>query len=307
MEKIVGIKYRNYWMGISILLIMLLHLVYIREDNSFIYKILKMIFIQGNCGVNLFFFLSAYGLCHSYSKNRLTHFYQNRIKRIFPIYACFVIAFLLLRGNAITIDAFLYRILGISTFLPNSITDWYVPALIILYITFPLIYQFVKKLKELGWIYIYAFIVFTAFTYYSINNIVHPSLWSRWSVIILGIATYLYGQEKSEKSLIALYTLTAALSLFFYNDCEFYFYLPLVLWGISKTDFHFPFQKTISFFGKHSLELYLGQIIGIQYYFLELHGNFWIDSLIALAISFIAAFVLWAIQYSFEHFIYSRL
>ena len=80
MDKVFGINFRSYWMGISICMVMLLHIVMYRSSDEFLFRTLKMLFLQGDAGVNVFFFLSAYGLCHSLENNSINKYYRNRRK-----------------------------------------------------------------------------------------------------------------------------------------------------------------------------------------------------------------------------------
>lgn len=67
---------KQFLMGIAITFVWLYHLrctCHHLGDPLF-----KPLFI----GVDIFLFLSAYGLCFSYNKNSLGQFYKNRIKRV---------------------------------------------------------------------------------------------------------------------------------------------------------------------------------------------------------------------------------
>lgn len=67
---------KQFLMGIAITFVWLYHLrctCHHLGDPLF-----KPLFI----GVDIFLFLSAYGLCFSYNKNTLGQFYKNRIKRV---------------------------------------------------------------------------------------------------------------------------------------------------------------------------------------------------------------------------------
>lgn len=104
-------------------------------------------FNLGYAGVDVFFFLSGYGLTASYNKNTIVTFYNNRFRRVYPLYFIAVVAaFFILRGgwnlqqlceNLLTIG--LYADYGYNRF------DWYVESLLGIYLLFPLFY-FLRKL-----------------------------------------------------------------------------------------------------------------------------------------------------------------
>ena len=75
-------KNRQALTGISIIAILLYHAyVWITpQDNN-----LLKLFTYGYAGVDIFMFLSGWGLCFSYSKNRISSFYFRRFIRIFPL------------------------------------------------------------------------------------------------------------------------------------------------------------------------------------------------------------------------------
>jgi len=75
-------KNRQALTGISIIAILLYHAyVWITpQDNN-----LLKLFTYGYAGVDIFMFLSGWGLCFSYSKNRISSFYFRRYT-YFPAY-----------------------------------------------------------------------------------------------------------------------------------------------------------------------------------------------------------------------------
>ena len=56
MDKVFGINFRSYWMGISICMVMLLHIVMYRSSDEFLFRTLKMLFLQGDAGSMCSFF-----------------------------------------------------------------------------------------------------------------------------------------------------------------------------------------------------------------------------------------------------------
>ena len=66
---------RTYLMGLAIISVVMVH-VSTQEIEHPIYKLISFVFSNGHLGVNVFFLLSAYGLCFSYNRNSLKKFYS---------------------------------------------------------------------------------------------------------------------------------------------------------------------------------------------------------------------------------------
>lgn len=303
MERIIGKDYRAYWMGIAMVLVILLHLVYQREEIDPFFRFLRMLFLQGDSGVNIFFFLSSVGLCHSLNGNGVKRFYWRRICRIFPIYVIYLIfvRYLVVTGGGNWY--FLMRLTGLNMFAWRELSGdaWYMSALLVLYAIFPLLYFLLQSKFLLRWYSIFFLVCLLTFVYYlpGVHNHFHAMFHARLQVILLGIATYKYLRCGKERDLIKLYGAVAALALFTYNDCAFYFYIPLVLWAFDKGSLPFYGMKFFSFIGRHSLEVYLAQVITLQVLFANSDGNFYTDAIKYLLLTIPVAFALWGIQTGF--------
>lgn len=94
MEYILSKNNRTFYMGISMLLIIGYHILLLLSDNILnktLWLPFKSIFNHGYIGVDIFFFLSAYGLCHSFEKSTIIQFLKKRALRILPTYILFLI------------------------------------------------------------------------------------------------------------------------------------------------------------------------------------------------------------------------
>lgn len=302
MERVLGKCSRKYWMGISIFAVIMLHIVYERQTSDLFFKFLKMTFLQGDMGVNIFFFLSSYGLCCSFDGHSLSRFYWNRIKRVYPVYLVFIFGIMVWRmqykGCAFEITYILERLSGCNVLRHEPFLEgdaWYMSALIILYVTFPLLYKGVNILAKIGWQWIYMLVVLITILYYIpiTGTVMAGAFHARLHIILLGMSTYFL---KMEKDLLKLYVGTACLSLLTYNDCSFYFYIPLILYGVDKTNLKMPMFSLFSFLGEHSLELYLAQVFGLQVLFLHLHNNYYLDVFVCLLVTAILSFIFYMIQ-----------
>lgn len=286
MDRVFGVQYRSYWMGISICLVMLLHIVMYRSSDDFLFRTLKMLFVQGDAGVNVFFFLSAYGLCHSYENNPIRKYYRNRIARIYPMYLLYIVGLYMYRGNPIDYKSLFLDLTGLKVFCWDERPGdaWYMSAIIITYLCFPLLYALMAKPIMRKWKAVFFVIIIITFIYYTpgMHSIFLGMFHARLHVILLGIASYFIIKEKQESTLITLYSSVAALSLFFYNDCSFYFYIPLVLWSCDRLIITHPCFKLFSFIGRHSLEIYLAQVLTLQVLLAKTCGNYYLDVLLCL-------------------------
>lgn len=80
---------RTFLMGISIISIMLYHQTWL---HGFFFDAFH---VWGNLGVDVFFFLSGFGLCFSMRKHNISEFYKRRFLRLFPIcVTCGILKFL---------------------------------------------------------------------------------------------------------------------------------------------------------------------------------------------------------------------
>lgn len=125
--------YRSELMGWAILWIMMLHFTF----NQI--KPLGFIAQYGYAGVEIFMFVSGYGLFFSLSKDhQIARFYKKRLLRIFPTYYLFgVFASIFLFSDNLPSYFFRYTTIGFWTC--GLYWEWYIPSLVILYLFSPLI------------------------------------------------------------------------------------------------------------------------------------------------------------------------
>ena len=149
-------KNRTFLMGVAITLIMLCHnTIYLQWPHIATgWGVISQI---GQCGVDIFLLLSGFGLFFSYSKSpRYLPFLKRRFLRIIPKYLMIVIPygiFLCIMGiHAISVVIWTYSL--VSFFVSGILTEWFIAAICVLYLLFPLVYVAVQK-KHL-WIWICA-------------------------------------------------------------------------------------------------------------------------------------------------------
>lgn len=120
---------RGFMMGVVMLVIMLFH-----ASFGVLGKLGLLFSIYGHWGVDIFLFLSGFGLYYALRKNEgntLTHFYGRRVVRILPA--------------AILVGTVLYSVnyAGVLGILGMNL--WYMRTLVVLYVCSPLIYLLCTK------------------------------------------------------------------------------------------------------------------------------------------------------------------
>lgn len=267
---------RTSLMGVAITFILLYHSYSwcIPERNPYL-----SIFKHGYIGVDIFIFLSGFGLCFSYAKNTLKAFYLNRLNKIFPLYIFTGLLISLIsnpKGSILTTiwDVFC----NISTLsywnLGGIYWNWYIPAIVLLYLSFPIIYLFTKQFQDIFLIFTNVFISITL--YFFTIPWQYECFIARIPIFILGIIIYLHQNdiEKQKRSLfISSIFFTPCL---FFNISQYYTtatFCPLFLLLIYTTTLvpiieHIFRIPCIRFIGAHTLEIFLGN--SLCYYIIHI-------------------------------------
>ena len=145
-------KYRPALMGFSMIMVFLFHAR--SEKLGFMPTgLLGDLFKNFNLGVDIFLFLSAFGLCYSLKKNTIKRFYYNRFKRIIPTWWV-VLFFIHITGIFVgskfadgsfvyphsAVDMF-YWYTGLGYFFNACCYEWYIPTLLFFYLLIPAVYR----------------------------------------------------------------------------------------------------------------------------------------------------------------------
>ena len=136
-------SYRTFLMGISILWVILFHTIW----YLWFPKVIEIFQMLGSYGVDIFIFVSVYGLYHS-MQNKLTlrQWYFRRLKRIIPSFL--IVATMLAFIECWSVTDYIKEIAFIGFLLPNikyEVVFWYIPAILIFYAIFPLCYKYRKS------------------------------------------------------------------------------------------------------------------------------------------------------------------
>lgn len=141
-------KYRTEIMGFAALCIFMFHAV--RPSFSLMIKdtdILAFFIRIGFSGVDVFFFLSGMSLVRSMSNNRVGEFYIRRLSRVY--FPFFVIGLLQIPIYGISFVDFVKRVTCYSFYREYMYSLlWFVPAILTLYLFFPLYYILFTKARS---------------------------------------------------------------------------------------------------------------------------------------------------------------
>ena len=141
-------KYRSALMGLSMIMVFLFHAR--SEKLGFMPTGLWGDILKNfNLGVDIFLFLSAFGLCYSLKKNNIKRFFFNRFKRIIPtwwvvLFSLHIIGIFV--GSKFdgfdyprsAVDMF-YWYTGLGHFFYTCCYEWYIPTLLFFYLLVPVI------------------------------------------------------------------------------------------------------------------------------------------------------------------------
>ena len=143
-------KYRSQIMGFAAMWVLIYH---VRDEALLFYDIPGLnrveIFFNniGFCGVDIFMFLSGWGLYHAIKKHNLTVFYKRRYRRLIPpfVLVCIIKALVEkweLAGffKAVTCWSFITEYIHIPM--------WFIPAIALIYLFFPLYFKAFEKFSN---------------------------------------------------------------------------------------------------------------------------------------------------------------
>lgn len=220
----------------------------------------------GDCGVDVFLFLSGFGLYFSYAKSlNEMEFYKKRLLRITPP------VIVLLAFFAITKDLLQNRV-PTSVLHPRYWFDsiysmyWFIGAIFAFYLFYPL---FVKLLKKIN-VFFWGIVTMLSLVGVSVWHMNHMGLldqlvvyFARVPVFILGIV-FAHNQNflRYRKTIIGLCILSTPFLFFLPKDFQRLLYFPLavtisVYLPLLLDRFPKKLLQVLNLLGKASLEFYL--------------------------------------------------
>ncbi|WP_287622611.1 acyltransferase [Parabacteroides sp.] len=182
-------KYRSQLMGFAIIWVMLLH-------GSELYPNVKIplftaIAERGNIGVDIFLFLSGFGLWFSYNKNtNIKNFYIRRFIRVVLPYLIISLPFWVYSTvhQKLGVGKFISDYLGISFITEGVVTTWYIFLIVFLYAIFPLISSIERKIEGGDCIIIGISLVSCI-----VLSLIIPALYSNIEIAITRIPAFILG------------------------------------------------------------------------------------------------------------------
>ncbi len=288
-------------MGIAIITIVFLHFYcwYKGTRPWWIY-----FFSEGQTGVDLFLFLSAYGLEASIRKNGWRQFYINRMKRILPVYFLFLLTLFSIFQNSIPFERIIIQSIGQLTgfslfqkddfFSTNFEFDWFTPALIIVYLLFPLISNGLNRLlKKSIWCesVLLFFLILISLIDLRMIHLPIKFLLYRTPIIMLGAVTYIHLKKGEVNRLLTMYTIFFMSGLF---SNQHWFLasstIPVFLTIYAMIHGERPFNNTFTFLGRHSYEIYLAHIFPVtNFLMLRVFDNIYLHILITILWTIVVA------------------
>ena len=260
-------KYRTAIMGFAAIMVMLFHQYTVQEN-----VVLDVFSHIGHWGVDIFLFVSGFGIAHSLSKHSKSVFYQNRMKKMLPI--CLIIGLF-----GLTLDV-LHNEVDWVNLIPKllCLNNWYIYTISIYYLFSPLI---LRAMRWKAWVL--PTVVLSLSLLFSLMSLFHPLsesdhfmlnklpwAWDRLFVYLLGIYCYL----KKPHNTTVLYVIGALLFVLVFlaqyqilplHHCRsqvLAFSIPFVCYSISLLCMSSGvIEITLAFFGKHSLSIFLLHLI----------------------------------------------
>ena len=214
------LKHRDSIYGFCALWILFFH-VYVWTEQRLFYPLTNFI-TCGNCGVDIFLFLSGLCLCLSFKK-RIDYgeYYKKRATRILMPYIVISLPYWIWKSiieypEKTVLRAILNIIADFSSatfWLKGTQTTWFVFAICVFYLLFPWLYKNIRKSKLTA---ILLFVIACAFglvsSYIPVVNY-SSIVWARLPVFISGIIVGSYYDQKSVRNQKYVVTVIGSLAL----------------------------------------------------------------------------------------------
>lgn len=140
-------KYRNIWMGMAILWILLFHSGIIIAN-----PVINFMKITGYGGVDIFLFASGLGCYYSLKRNlNLADFFTKRFGKLMPTYWCFLVFWIVYKSfnGGICFNEVVGNIFCIQNFTGNGNDfNWYISAIWLLYLLAPWFFSWIERMES---------------------------------------------------------------------------------------------------------------------------------------------------------------
>lgn len=300
---------RTFIMGCAMISILFFHQWFI--EGGVLGKVWLVFKWFGHWGVDVFLFLSGFGIAHSLRKNSLKTYYRNRIERIVP--TCLIAGFALgllhilvgFGGPGLYGNASLFCIF-------TSLWLWYIYAILIYYAVAPLL---LKGIDKWGWWMLVGAAVLMLVSEFWLkqyfpkewNCLISPIPWilCRLPVFVLGLTatTRYFNFSLPTVLVVGVISLLIAVGCHWvpkYGQEWYYIFVALavpgVCWALGKigemmTKIHI--NRPVEWLGKYSLEIYIVHQPVYTFVWENMQGNnHYLMFGLSLFLSFICAYIL---------------
>ena len=282
-------------MGIAIIWIVFHHMQYF---NLYAFPITDYLIRAGSCGVDIFLFLSSFGLYHALQRNKsLINYYKRRCKRILPAFCLFV-----------TIKDIIFspeKIVSLESWYIELRNNWFISFILIVYLIYPLMYKIQIKYRylplALSVVVSIALTVFLVIIERDSIHAIYMLMAQRFPIFALGSLVaetdMLQNIKPSIRRYFFLLLSCIGVSLVFYENADvllyplFFFIAPIIISQLSMINYNQIISKITRTFGNLSLEIYLIHMLIIP--LLVYHSiNGVLGIILVLILSFIIAYIL---------------
>lgn len=306
-------------MGFSILWIYFYHYQGL-QLGGIIGRIIDAFLSIGWIGVDIFLFLSAIGCCFSLNKAPNTiQFYKRRVFRIVPTWWFFLTLFLVIANIRRTdcpesISDLILYFSGIGWWVnglfevPRQVYyEWYVPTLLLFYVTMPLLYK--RSSRTLMYLFLVASFLSLALSYFDIFPSIYWS-YQRIPIFILGVLFgkwMLTGNTEYKKcslwTMLFLLGLMSFLTVWMTNPFHRHMnlavlrfsvtmFLPLFCMLVGRCIESARLSKPLCYMGGVTLEVYMIHIYNLPLDYVKQYiGNHTIAVIVTLVFCVLIAYV----------------
>lgn len=275
---------RGVLLGVATVIVMLFHSYSLHFEEIFasekLCSLLNYIKNIGNIGVDIFLFVSAFGLYFSFSKDsNIAHFYKKRLLRIVPS-AVIIASIYYLHVGTEGILEFLKKVCLLSFYECNDRDFWFLSFIIVMYILFPVFYKVQEKYGSKGIIIMIVTVIFANFLLRTFEGELYARLeiaLTRIPIFLVAIIAGKKAKNRDEISgwwVVASFIAFIAINIVFYNCTFESYYIVRYLYGVLTVAFIIVactvndiirkylgsngiISKFLSWIGLYSLEIYL--------------------------------------------------
>lgn len=271
-------KYRSEIMGLACLWVMLHHNYFVWTEE---WESMRRFANFGNLGVDIFLLLSGVGLYYAWQKKpTLGNFYARRLVRVLVPYAVIAIPYWIWKDLWLSQGDFWMDVTQLSLPLQGVITTWYVPAITVFYLLYPLIAKFLfSGDHKTRCVVLFGAVMIACLQLNFYKNDIYRNCeiaLTRTAIFLIGCAV---GKEVREDKplenwLVVLSWLFVILNNSLRRNVSLpavwirFSYIPLslavtvvLMWALQKLEGFGWLRKFLCFFGERSLELYLSHVL----------------------------------------------